>query len=128
MILPIVEPKELEACPEWGLLAPGSVAVLIKREVGHFLYYEGGIYQRGDREPTREERRHYAVHAAGRAAQDYSTVARLFITDPDAYKHIGSVDCVNWQVTFNALEEENCTCWGTNANGHTDADCPQFGR
>lgn len=103
MILPIVEPKELEKCPEWSIPVKGSVGVLIEREYGTLLYYEGGAYTRfGGREPTAEERVEYAKQAAGRASQDYPTTAKVGVLNPDAYKKIGQVDCTTWEVTFDA--------------------------
>jgi len=81
----------------WRGLKSGTVVV----KVGELLYYEGGLYTRGDREPSQEERVEYACHAAERGATKYRTRA---VWGPqnglDGLKVVGRVNPKKWQAQF----------------------------
>lgn len=109
MNLPIVELKD--SAPDnlkraFARLKPGTVCVSIERHGTTFVYYEGGIYTRGDRDATPDERKSYALHAAGRAAYNngrgYPTVAFLGVADDEVkfLEQKGAVDTETWQVAF----------------------------
>lgn len=87
-------------------IIPGSIVVMITRYHDHlireadgcFIYYEGGIYSRpATRKPTAEERKEYALIAAGRAKERYPTVARACISQKGLVS-IGWVDTDTWAV------------------------------
>lgn len=100
--LPIVVPNysaSLETRNKFARIAHGSVAVAIHREIeilGYpeieiWIYFEGDIYGRHNRLPTSEERRQYAIIAAGRAIDNYPTIAKFRIDDEDELTEIGFV-------------------------------------
>ncbi len=71
------------------------------------VYYEGGIYSRpADQEPTEDERREYALHAADRAAQDYPTRAMFVLPGWTGIEAADEVDTATWQVTFGHNPDE----------------------
>lgn len=109
MILKIVKPAPdapEETKKALAHIAPGSVIVAITREhrdqipdpAGVWLYYEGGLYEREQREPTEQEKRDYAIRAAGRAAKRYPTTAKLYLPSMDGLVPIGFVDTSDWTV------------------------------
>jgi hypothetical protein len=81
----------------WKKLKAGTVVV----KVGNLLYFEGGLYTRGDRDPSPEERIDYACHAADRGATKYPTVA---VWGPQyglsGLIVIGRVNPKKWQAQF----------------------------
>ncbi len=71
------------------------------------VYYEGGIYSRpAERKPTEDERCEYALHAAGRATQDYPTRAMFVLPGWTGIEAAGEVDTATWQVTFGHNPDE----------------------
>lgn len=91
-------PKELQDL--FSKIAPGSVAVAKQRGTNINIYYEGGIYTRKDssREPTQEERNEYAIIAAGRAKENYPTIAKFTIHMDDVkYLTIVGVVQMMWK-------------------------------
>ena len=87
------------------IVAPGSVAVAIpatlQGNAGIWVYYEGGVYTRHpDMPPTHAQRVQYALSAAGRASNNYPTIARFFIAAGSVLAQIGEVDTDTWTVTF----------------------------
>lgn len=82
-------------------IAPGSVVVAKENNGFVWLHFEGGIYTRAkDREPTPEERIDYAKRAAGRADQNYPTMARIQIASWEGLEVCGYVDTRNYEVVF----------------------------
>ena len=79
----------------------GSVFVAIKKTNGIWIYYEGGIYSRIPGEaPTQKLKVEYAIQAAGRAIQNYPTVAKFFLRDESDLVRVGEVDTKTWATTF----------------------------
>lgn len=105
MLLPIIKPKD-KSKSMFSCAAPGSVFVAIHHQVPgdqdglYKVYYEGGIYSRKDRPPTPEEKLDYAKQAAGRASQNYPTVAKFYLIDLVNVDQIGHVDTDTWEVEF----------------------------
>lgn len=67
------------------------------------LHYEGGIYQRPlERVPSTEERTEYAKCAAGRAVEQYPTIAKLYLQDATTHDFMveGWIDTETWAVTW----------------------------
>ena len=105
MRLPIVRPKETASEKTkilFSNIIPGSVVVAQPNEAGVTrVYYEGGLYSRSKKEdgtypePDAEQRRQYAMSAAGRLEQRYPTVAFFVMHWENAYdelEEIGYVD------------------------------------
>lgn len=93
--LPVVQPSgdaSEDVRRAFGRLVPGSVAVAKRRASGVWVYYEGGIYSRQGRAATEEERLEYARIAAGRAAEQYPTVAFFVLPTMDGLEVVGEVD------------------------------------
>lgn len=71
------------------------------------VHYEGGIYSRpAEREPTEDEQCEYALHAAGRVAQDYPTRAMFVLPDWAGIEAVGGVNTDTWHVTFRHNPDE----------------------
>lgn len=106
----IVEPSENASGATRRLfqsLLPGSVAVsnLASEGVSEALvYYEGGKYTRQGGVPaTDDDRRSYAIIAAGRLVDRYPTTARFALLGKDAIrdlKEVGYVDTHTWNVVI----------------------------
>ena len=81
-------------------LLPGSAAVLILQPMVNgivpIIYYEGGKYY----ESIKDE---YAKIAAGRAIENYPTIARFSIPKEEIenLKVVGTIDTDTWEVTWN---------------------------
>jgi hypothetical protein len=103
-ILPIVEVvpgANISTKALFSIAVKGSVFIAIKRINRIWIYFEGGIYSRqADQVPTLKEKIDYAVLAAGRAIQDYPTVAKFLITDESDLVRVGEVDTNNWEAQF----------------------------
>jgi hypothetical protein len=101
MRLPIVQPKETASEKTkilFSNIVPGSVVVAQPDEMGATrVYYEGGLYSRSKREdgsyaePTDEERRQYAMIAAGRLTDRYPTVAFFVMHWENAYDELEEI-------------------------------------
>lgn len=114
----IVEPREDASEATRSLfttLLPGSVAVaqeVSERSTGALsgalIHYEGGKYTRQQRDgkcrpPTDDERREYAIIAAGRLDAHYPTTSFFYIPHADAMqelREVGYVDVDDWKVVF----------------------------
>lgn len=103
MKLPIVEPRGSEKEIADAVIRQGSVCVLVPALVdgSAVVYYEGGVYTRPEHIPPNEQERiSYAKIAAGRAWDNYPTVARLFTLAPRLWEQVGYVDTDTWEVVF----------------------------
>ncbi len=113
--LPIVEltedaPEEIKFF--FSKLVPGSVAVAKWKGEKIEIHYEGGIYQRKNTDPTKEEREQYAITAAGRAKENYPTVAKfLILTSQARYLKIIGVVQMMWK-PWTVLWIEPRKIWG----------------
>lgn len=106
--LPIVIPAS-DAPPEvrapFQVLAPDSVAVAIQRDPAGpvMVYYEGGLYTRGASRPaTPDERRQYAISAAGQAIEHSPTIAFFVLPSWTGLEVVGRVDTKTWRVWWTA--------------------------
>lgn len=109
MLLPIIKPKEKAPQGIKSLFekaVSNSVFVAIHHRIPgdpnglYKVYFEGGIYVRKDRPPTREETCEYAKQAAGRAVQNSPTVAKFHLLTMECIDQIGHVDTETWEVKF----------------------------
>ena len=107
MKLPLVQIAP--TAPGGLLLATGhirrnSVIVLWVKEPGTVvLDFEGGLYERPEgRTLSAEERTQYALRAGGRAAEQYPTVARLWLEHarPHDFVHEGWIDTETWAIDW----------------------------
>ena len=103
-ILPIVEVSpgaDLSTKTLFSMALKGSIYIAIKRISGIWIYYEGGIYTRqADQIPTQKEKIEYAVRAAGRAVQNYPTVAKFLVASESGLVRVGEVDTRIWETQF----------------------------
>ncbi|MBN1135854.1 MAG: hypothetical protein JXM73_04675 [Anaerolineae bacterium] len=111
-MLPIVEPAAnapATVLAPFQQLLPGSAAVALQRDPAGpvYVYYEGGLYTRpAGQDATPEERRDYAVNAAGRAVEDYPTRAWFALPDWTGLQTVGYVDTERWWVYWEALSPD----------------------
>ena len=107
-ILPIVEVDpgaNISTKALFSIAVKGSVFIAIKRTNGIWIYFEGGIYTRqADQTSTQEEKNEYAVRAAGRAIQNYPTVAKFLISNESDLVRVGEVDTRNWETRFYTID------------------------
>jgi hypothetical protein len=103
-IIPIVTPAAdapASVQEAFSRLVLGSVCVAIKAGQGIRVYYEdGGIRREPSRPPTDQERKDYALHAAGRAYYLHPTQFFFSLENEEGLVKIGEVNPAGWNVEF----------------------------